>query len=264
MCKRKRGAEGKWLPVIRPFFEHLSEGRWMPSHDFDHHRRVWRNACEFAGNMNPVDEFFYEKLILACFFHDTGLLYDITSKHGAESRRICENFLTIHTEKIPFECQNLLEAIENHDNKEYGHSSPLPYNAIYHLLSKADDLDAFGALGAYRYTEIYLMREIETMEMPEMVLLNAERRFENLLKPENHLDPILKADIIEKFNILKRLFTAGSFAESPLSLIEWIKKKVVEPRRNPWIFFKKASMNSTGNRRVSFFLERLVEECREM
>jgi hypothetical protein len=73
--------------------------------------------------------------------------------------------------------QDILEAIDNHDNKEYS-DSPVN-NKLLILLSAADDLDAFGYTGIYRYIEIYLARGIQPGKLGQMARENAEKRFNN-------------------------------------------------------------------------------------
>ncbi len=122
---------------------------------------------------------FIEKLLIACYLHDLGMAIDQSEKHGIHSKKICESFLEV--EKInPADCADLLEAIENHDNKEY---TEFPDgNNLLLLLSVADDLDAFGYTGILRYADIYLQRGVSQDNLGRMVLENSEKRFRNFEK----------------------------------------------------------------------------------
>ena len=51
---------------------------------------------------------------------------------------------------------------------------------ILPVLSAADDLDALGIIGIYRYTEIYLLRGIEPEKLGRLVLENVRHRLQNL------------------------------------------------------------------------------------
>ncbi len=73
----------------------------------------------------------------------------------------------------------VLEAIENHDNKEY---IDIYRNDLLTVLSVADDLDAFGFIGIYRYMEIYLIRETDRNNLGLLINTNAGKRFGNFVK----------------------------------------------------------------------------------
>ncbi len=63
------------------------------SHDLSHHRRVWDYAKELLPYAGDTDQFFIEKLLIACYLHDIGMSIDPGEKHGIRSRMICELFL---------------------------------------------------------------------------------------------------------------------------------------------------------------------------
>ena len=44
------------------------------------------------------------------------------------------------------------------------------------MLSVADDLDAFGFTGIYRYSEIYLMRGINPNQLGHLIIENAAKQ----------------------------------------------------------------------------------------
>ena len=91
-------AEEKWKEKIVHFSEDLYTGHWLPSHDLNHHLRVWHLACELSYAINEkhgmINDQFFEKLLIACLFHDLGLLSHKGEDHGRISRELCENFLS--------------------------------------------------------------------------------------------------------------------------------------------------------------------------
>jgi len=73
--------------------------------------------------------------------------------------------------------QDLLSAIENHDNKDY--DDPGNNDLLLTILSVADDLDAFGETGISRYLEIYQERGVEKFMVGQAIRENARKRFKN-------------------------------------------------------------------------------------
>lgn len=222
-------AEYKWEKNIIQYISKLYVGQWLPSHDLNHHHRVWKNACELSAAIykkHPVQDIhFFEKLLLACYFHDIGLLEDRGENHGKLSRKFCEDFLTQNIESITFDSRDLLEAIEFHDDKNYANVSRKISNNIYNLLSMADDLDALGAVGAYRYIEIYLLRGVSIIEMSEQILNNVIRRYDYFNERMNGYD-FNSAKYQLKYNTIISLFEDNAFFEKPVSLIWWINDKI--------------------------------------
>ncbi len=174
-------AEQKYKELLTGECQRIFSGVVMSSHDHLHHERVWANAALLLGRLyeaglvnNPV---LAEKAIIAAFFHDTGLTVNPGPDHGRQSRQFCSAFLQAAGITGP-DCQEILYAVEMHDNKEYpGHSDPASLAAI---LSVADDMDAFGQAGIARYEEIYSMRGIPAGEMPGMIIPNVRSRFRHL------------------------------------------------------------------------------------
>jgi hypothetical protein len=123
-------------------------------------------------------------------------------KHGYLGRLACEDFL----KKNNLSFSNFTEAldsIEKHDNKEYRAFSGR-YD-ILTILSAADDLDAFGFTGIYRYAEIYLARGIEPARLGNMIIDNSRNRFDNLTMTFGFSERLMKVQRI-RYNILNDFF----------------------------------------------------------
>lgn len=178
------------------------------SHGLNHHRRVWNYAVELvkAGyiNINAADELFIFNLLIACYFHDIGMAENQDKNHGVASRKKCLKFLANHKLNSG-DFSEALEAIEFHDDKTYAASKPV--NNILAILSAADDLDAFGFIGIYRYADIYLRRNIEKINIGEKILENAKGRFMNFINNKNTNNDFFKKHIV-RYDILNNFFAA--------------------------------------------------------
>jgi HD superfamily phosphodiesterase len=251
------------IPDIIAYLKELYAGKWLPSHDISHHQRVWQNAVEICRqyhlNQPLFGYHFYEELLISCFFHDTGLLIDPSEFHGKKSKFIAERFLISISQKIRYDTTSLLEAIEKHDDKKY-ESTDINSNKLLEILSLADDIDAFGAIGLYRYIEIYLVRGIEVENIPEQILSNANRRYNNLIfKLEKYnIDKNLYA---EKYQVLFNLLAVNTFSESPVSLVNWIKATIVETKKNPFQFLKFTDIISGRGSRIHSFISNFSNEA---
>jgi hypothetical protein len=175
--------EKSHMEQIEDFFLSVYPLSQLVSHGLGHHRRVW----EYAKVLLPIsaipddciDKKFILNTIIACYFHDIGMAEDTGMRHGELSSKICTEFLAESNLNIS-EFKVALEAIEYHDDKEYlAHPED---NKVLDILSVADDLDAFGITGIYRYVEIYLKRGISFADIGSVIIKNARSRFENLEK----------------------------------------------------------------------------------
>lgn len=172
-------SEEKYLSSIEAFFKKKWGDTKLWSHDLSHHRRVWNYAKELLPYIGDANQLFIEKLLIACYLHDIGISIDKGEKHGIHSRKICESFLE-ENNISPADYADLIQAIENHDNKNY--SDSIVNNKLLFLLSAADDLDAFGYTGILRYADIYLERDISITDLGKMVIENSGKRFQNFEK----------------------------------------------------------------------------------
>ena len=175
--------EKSYKELIENYFLTVYPLNHLVSHGLIHHRRVWENVKELimssAIPTESIDRKFILNTITACYFHDIGMAEDPGIRHGALGRKICTEFLARNNMTIK-EFKLALEAIEYHDDKEYlTHPED---NKVLDILSVADDLDAFGICGVYRYTEIYIKRGVLLRDIGTMIINNARSRFENLEK----------------------------------------------------------------------------------
>jgi HD superfamily phosphodiesterase len=203
-------AEHQFKQILEDFFISIYDEKTLSSHGIDHHRRVWNFARELLSSRfdqeNEILAHLIPKLIIACYLHDIGMSVDKGIRHGKYSRSFCMEFLKRNN--LPAgEYEDLLETIEIHDIKEYsGTGKP---NELLTILSAADDLDAFGFSGIYRYSEIYLMRDIKPDIMGKMIIENASKRFEHFEKSFGNDYPLFKKHR-DRYDILIRFFAEYS------------------------------------------------------
>ncbi|MCX6335227.1 MAG: HD domain-containing protein [Bacteroidia bacterium] len=195
-------SEKIYLPTLEAFFTEKWGETKLWSHDLDHHRRVWNYAKELLQYIDITDGPFIEKLLIACYLHDIGMATDPGEKHGIHSRKLCESFLE-EKNISSTDYADLLEAIENHDNKEYTESSV--ENKLLLLLSVADDLDAFGYTGILRYADIYMQRGVSQGDLGRMVLENSEKRFLNFEKVFSG-NPELIENHKKRFSLVQKFY----------------------------------------------------------
>ncbi len=186
-------------------------GEWkdtfLPSHDSGHHRRVWKYAKEllsFCHSANPsAVAGSVPKTLVACYLHDCGMSVDQGPGHGFHSRILAEKFFRLNNIPESF-FSDILPVIENHDKKDYntGEDPSSPGS----ILAVADDLDAFGFAGIYRYSEIYMARGVSYDDLGDMILENAAKRFSNFTRLFGS-SPDLMVKHEKRFNILKDFFT---------------------------------------------------------
>jgi hypothetical protein len=270
-----RIAEQKWLQIFYLFCRNLFRNVYLPSHNHDHHLRVWHFSRELLRNLYVYNfKVTYESvegLMIAAFFHDTGMSVTKGEKHGKESRRICRDFF--HDNKIPppSSFTEILDAIENHDKKEYGRISvrmnrrqDLP---IITLLNISDDLDAFGYTGIYRYAEIYLLRKIPVKRLPGEVLNNLAARFEHINISITELKDFLthhfkRYEITrEFFLLLEQQLRNGIMDEltGPFQVIRVIQEKITGNRKHPSNVIRDID-KYTGDEYTRTFFRHLMEE----
>jgi HD superfamily phosphodiesterase len=200
-------AEIQFKQILEEFFVSVYDEKSLSSHGIKHHRRVWKFAKELVVLLNKQDLIsdpaIIFRLIVTCYLHDIGMSVDPGIRHGYHSKDLCIRFLTNNAlDRADY--KEVLCAIENHDNKEYKTSTA--NNELLTILSVADDLDAFGYIGIYRYSEIYLTRGIKTLEIGHLIRANAARRFENFVKIFGFADEFVSKHR-KRYEILDNFFS---------------------------------------------------------
>jgi len=180
-------AETAWLDILYSNAAQLFQNSTLPSHDHSHHMRVWnlgKTILRELSTFNPDCSYpLVEGVLIATFFHDLGMVYSSREDHGKLGSDLCHTWFSKWNKNLPERFQEILRAIELHDQKNlqiYASFSRENPPEILGILSVADDLEALGTIGIYRYAEIYLQRGIPLEELGERILVNAATRFKNL------------------------------------------------------------------------------------
>jgi len=185
-----KSTEKKWFPKIEKFFQQHIGHTFIPSHDFNHHKRTWFFAKQLIATLQKheynISPLLIEQTMWACMFHDIGMSITISPKHGEEGVRLFKQFVDIHQPRID-DIADVYYAIENHDDKTYLNQTD---NLIspYHILTIADDLDAFGHIGVYRFIEIQLLRKTHPSVIHQPVLSSLQARFDHFSGRFNRLN----------------------------------------------------------------------------
>lgn len=242
LLEKINSSEQKWLKPLYKHSKSLFKNTHLPSHDAEHHLRVWLHCrgllieLHKAGIKTTHDSI--DKAIVACFFHDAGLTLDVGEQHGFLGRKICEDFFKDNpTFQVP-DLPEVLDVIEKHDDKskkEISAVTPYTMKTILRLVSAADDLDALGHIGVFRYIEIYLKRGISDTEIPKKVTTNLKNRFSNFLSTYSGLPKFAERQKIrykETFDFFTELdgyFSQKTeIADSQLTVFKILKENLVE------------------------------------
>ena len=234
-------AEATWLEALHAHAASLFRNGLLPSHNQSHHIRVWnlrksllREIATFNSRLAPS---LVEGVLIAALFHDLGMCSSIREDHGRLSRENCEQWFRESGRDYPERYEEILRAIEVHDRKEeqlYGSTEPDTTPDILALLSVADDLEAMGTIGIYRYAEIYLMRDIPLEELGNRILENARLRFERLAEKCHRCPRLLEeyqqqydelTGFYRKYNLqLKKTSHTALESSGPLGVINYIRR----------------------------------------
>jgi hypothetical protein len=237
-----RRAEDTWLGPLYAHAEQLFRNQALPSHDQSHHLRVWnlcksllRETAVFHPRMDPS---LVEGVLIAALFHDLGMAFSTREDHGRLSRENCEQWFRERTARLPERYEEILRAIELHDRKNediYGSFDRGRCPEILAFLSVADDLEALGTIGIYRYAEIYLLRGVPLEELGTRILDNVRKRFDRLEKACSPCPQLLKeyreefheiCDFYEGYNHqLEHVSRPGDAGSGPLGVINHIRRQ---------------------------------------
>jgi HD superfamily phosphodiesterase len=265
-----QAAEVKWLKKSKQFVKKQFSTVFLPSHNAIHHLRTWNHAKYLLRELSDINSTInystVEAVLLASMFHDTGMVHTRDPEHGLESIKIYQEFIKEEGSELPEYQDEILRAIEYHDNKVDFIYHPFELNAppdILTLISISDDLDALGTIGIYRYTEIYLHRHTSLRSLGIKVLENASYRFNHLAKAShvlpsfvNHVKTPYK-EIINFFDNYNQQFLMESEPETTFSghigIVNYIRQFCVEGKINPEDFLDSLSYFQVGNSVLTFF-----------
>ena len=233
-------AEATWLDELYNNAKTLYHNNSLPSHDHTHHMRVW-NLCksllmEIATFNSRMDRALVDGVLIAAFFHDLGMAFSTREDHGRLSRESCEQWFRDTGREVPERFDEILRAIELHDRKDeqiYKSFQPASPPEILAILSVADDLEALGTIGIYRYAEIYLKRNIPLEELGTRIQENVRTRFEKLSEGCQRCKYLLEkyrreyddlCTFFEKYALqLKAMSEVDAVSSGPLGVINYIR-----------------------------------------
>jgi HD superfamily phosphodiesterase len=199
-------AENHFKQILEDFFVSVFMEKSLSSHGIEHHRRVWVYSKELLPlifeHHHLSNPHFIEELIVAAYLHDIGMSVETGPRHGRHSVELCKRFLKKYGLKTE-DFSTALEAIENHDLKDYNSASQS--SDLLTILSVADDLDAFGFIGIFRFAEIYLTRKINIEDIGSLIMENAALRFNHFLRIIGYHD-LLEEKYKKKYLILDDFF----------------------------------------------------------
>lgn len=225
-------AEISYKQILEGFFVSIYKDNYLPSHGLSHHRRVWNIAKELTEVLHNrdflIDSGFVNSLIIACYLHDIGMAVEHGTEHGQHSARLMQAFLK--NNNLPeSDYPGLYEAVLLHDKKDY--SSPSGIN-LHSVLSMADDLDAFGVIGVYRYLEIYSLRGVLIHELAEKIRRNAAGRLRHFMQQMSFDENLVikhrkRYEILETFCLnLENDLVNGNHASGYLKIVRILTSMV--------------------------------------
>lgn len=249
------------------YLNQLFTGVNLPSHDISHHERVWRYCRSLLLEINrfgldvPAD--LVENALIACYFHDTGLTIDLGENHGALGAEICSRYIQKKFNFTSLRSKDILTAIELHDDKSIrteADGDALSMLNLTRLVSTADDLDAFGTIGVFRYIEIYLKREVTASELPCRVIMNLQNRYSNFKSAYGLLKQFVdrqECRYYQTLNFFTRLAAevaqgVGN-ANGPYGVYTVIKSNLVEKGQSIEDVINHANANPVSEYAQSFF-----------
>jgi len=191
--------EKQWLSLLYHHCRQTFGSTFLPSHDHLHHFRVWHFARQVFAALDqagrPVSPLKIEQTIIAVFFHDLGLSVTLEETHGTASKDMCIAFFRDNRFLYPAGFDEILDAIEKHDEKSadlFPAKISDERHDLLHILKVCDDLDAFGYTGIYRYAEIYMLRGIPDEILADRVSSNLQNRHEHFSAIYGVLDPFTR------------------------------------------------------------------------
>ncbi len=239
-------------------------GTYLPSHDETHHLRAWHFAKTLIPGYHKAIQRFtpeqIEGILLAVMLHDTGMAETTDVTHGRASRRLAETFFAGMVIP-PALTAGILIAVKKHDDKSYSSalSAASDEGIILSVLSTADDMDAFGTIGVFRYYEIYSLRNVKVKEMAGEVLPNLDRRYE-VMGSKLQCCPEAFSDTGRRYLITRRFFEDLKAGDSrALKVTDIFEHSIRAPRKKPEAAIPEILRNFREPY-VSGFFNRMQEE----
>jgi len=238
--------EQKHLYELYKHMVKVFENTNLPSHDALHHLRVWLHCRGLIIELNKagldIPNDLIESAIVACFFHDSGLTIDIGETHGKLGGQICRNYYDQYPSMAIKNIDSIVQAIEFHDDKSVKTGVVTKSEdmvCLNRLVSTADDLDAIGIIGIFRYIEIYLKRGIPENEIPKKVIKNLKNRFNNFTNAYSSLHRFTdkqRVRYMETLNFFIELDSEMSQGldnpDSQLAVFKILKEQLVEKKQS--------------------------------
>lgn len=261
--------EKQWRPILETACKKAFAETHIPSHDFSHHRRVWRYSRELLNSIDSEEETQQCRnlgnLLAAAYFHDTGLTIEPGEEHGAASLQLFNSWTSNHPDIADITDERAAEAILRHDDKTYklSHSASrqLSSNETLTLLSIADDLDAFGFLGIARYTEIYLLRGVSPCHLPGKVVKNLESRWQ-FIEPFLVQLPTLYTLHRERYQIAHQFFKRWAdccTVASEYAVFANVVQRVIVDEQGNWHMLA-AALNEKSWSHISIAINGIIAE----
>lgn len=247
-------AEENWLGALYTYARELYQKTFLPSHDHSHHLRVWNIAKqllkEISASHSSLTQARVEGVLIAALFHDLGMAKSTREDHGRLGRELCFSWFSTYGHPHPPGFDQILEAIEMHDRKEVRiYPEAESSSTILNILSVADDLEAMGVIGIYRYAEIYLLRGIPMEDLGVRILENAEHRILNLTSSgfctgvidryQNQFDE-LSSFYKQYIRQLQEVEQAEKHTEGQLGVINYIRSQGISQQVRPEDLSRKA------------------------
>lgn len=234
--------ETKHLTNLYRHLESIFANVSLPSHDLQHHIRVWLHCRGLLIELHKagltITEQLIENALIACFFHDVGLTKTLDEQHGAEGAALCKQYISQIADLSDTQKTSIVKAVELHDDKsvkQHPVTKPDDMLNLGLLVSTADDLDALGHIGVFRYTEIYLKRGIGIDQLPRKVMANVRNRFTSFTNAYSSLHRYSDRqrqryrEIMDFFTKLEGEITQGvSTYDSAYSVVSLLEEKLVK------------------------------------
>lgn len=266
-----KSLEYKWEKLLYNFLVESFRPFFLPSHNQDHHKRVWNFAKEILILLSSKDYLISDELIeqtiFASYFHDIGMTITLEKKHGLISCEILRKFLIDHKINLS-NVNDVYEAIEYHDNKEYSQTILNTIN-LNQIINISDDLDAFGAIGVLRYAEIYLLRGMKLYDLPNAVLINIDLRYRNFLSSFSE-DSVFISKHANRYYFIKQFYldfqnqlnikNNTSSTINPIGIIQFYSQQILNKQNSYQSIFD--SNPNTDNYFLNFkncFYKELME-----